>query len=70
MAVRLLDRQETVKKLEEELGRAKSEWELQESEARELWNNIQSQEKQFQHDDQISNHHFKVPIKIYNYRLV
>lgn len=60
MAVRLLDRQETVKKLEAELSAAKAEWEAEEVETRQLWNTIRNQEEQLKHDDRTLTSYIRV----------
>lgn len=60
MTVRLLDRQERVKKLEAELSAAKSEWEAEEVETRQLWNTVRSQEEQLKQIVRSFTHHIKV----------
>ena len=60
MTVRLLDRHETVKKLEQELSAAKAEWEAEEVETRQLWNTVRNQEERLKQNDRTFIHHIKV----------
>ena len=60
MTVRLLDRHETVKKLEQELSAAKAEWDAEEVETRQLWNTVRNQEERLKQNDRTFFHHIKV----------
>ena len=61
MVVRLLDRMETVKELEQQLAEAKSSLEQEETHSQELWKSIRDRvEKLDQEDRTVSRDFFQV----------